>query len=154
VFSSFNLIRQDTEWGYCDLVSAQLTLTEEFGGGSLRVASVHLSRNSSWQPAVVHAVLSQSARESVVAGGDFNRTPWSWSLRIYDQIRGLDRRTHALPSWPTGARFRDTSLSTPFPVLPIDHIFASVDWRTTDVRRGPEVGSDHYPVIVELTRRP
>lgn len=153
VFSSFSLVRQDNEWAYCDFVSAQLALPNELGGGSLRVASVHLSRSSSWQPAVVQTALSQSARASLIVGGDFNRTPWSWSLRNLDQIPGLDRRTHGLPTWPTPARFEDTWLTTPFPILPIDHIFASNDWRTSRVRLGPDVGSDHYPVIVEMQRQ-
>lgn len=80
----------------------------------------------------------------LIVGGDFNSTPWSWSLRRQDKIFGLERRTRALSTWPAW---------TPAPLLPIDHVYAGTDWRTVKVSRGPRLGSDHYPVVVTLSRR-
>lgn len=39
---------------------------------------------------------------------------------------------------------------TPFPMLPIDHVYAGKGWRAVSVTRGPRLGSDHYPMVVVL----
>lgn len=96
-------------------------------------------------------VLEQFPKESLVVVGDFNSTPWSFSLRRQDRLFGLERRTRALFTWPAG-RFSDLDLAAPFPILAIDQVYAGSDWETVDVRRGPALGSDHYPVVVDLAR--
>lgn len=94
--------------------------------------------------------LGQFERDSVILGGDFNSTPWSWSLRRQDKMFALQRRTRALASWPAAGGLRLGDL--PFPILPIDHVYAGQAWKTVGVRRGPPVGSDHLPVVVTLKR--
>ena len=89
-------------------------------------------------------------KDSLIVTGDFNSTPWSWSLRRQDKALGLERRTRALASWPTGAFSRVTR--APFPVLPIDHVYAGKAWKTVKVERGPSLGSDHRPIVVTLAR--
>ena len=34
--------------------------------------------------------------------------------------------------------------------MPIDHVYAGAAWQTIMVRRGPSMGSDHYPLVVDL----
>lgn len=140
----------------CALIGVRMELPVEQGGGDLWVFSVHLPR---WPPddrvevSVAARELFQSiAGESVVVGGDFNSTPWSAGLRTFDTVRDMDRRTHALPTWPAPEQKPIGVLTPPLAVLPIDHVYASRDWRTVAVRVGPASGSDHRPVIVELTR--
>lgn len=96
-------------------------------------------------------VLDRFPKESLVVAGDMNSTPWSFSLRRQDRLFGLERRTRALFSWPAGA-FTGGRVSAPVPFLPIDHVYAGEAWRTVSVKRGPRLGSDHYPVVVELAR--
>lgn len=96
-------------------------------------------------------VLDGLPRESAIVAGDFNSTPWSFSLRRQDKRFGLDRRTHALASWPA-APFSRHRIDLPFPILPIDQVYAGSDWKTVSVARGPKLGSDHYPVVVVLRR--
>jgi endonuclease/exonuclease/phosphatase (EEP) superfamily protein YafD len=97
------------------------------------------------------AVIDTLPKGSTIVSGDFNSTPWSFSLRRQDERFGLNRRTHALPSWPA-APFSRQGIAFPFPFLPIDHVYAGSDWKTVSVKRGPKLGSDHYPVVVTLRR--
>lgn len=78
----------------------------------------------------------------MIVTGDFNSTPWSFARAREDVRNGLERRTKALPSWPT-------TVGVPF--LPIDHVYAGDDLRTVRVERGPNLGSDHYPIVAVLT---
>ncbi len=96
-------------------------------------------------------VLEAFPKESLIVTGDFNSTPWSFSLRRQDRLFGLERRTRALFTWPAG-RFSGHDFAAPFPILAIDQVYAGSDWKTVSVRRGPALGSDHYPVVVELAR--
>lgn len=89
-------------------------------------------------------------KDTLIVTGDFNSTPWSWGLRRQDKALGLERRTRALASWPGGAFSR--VVKAPFPVLPIDHVYAGKAWKTVKVERGPVLGSDHRPVVVTLAR--
>ncbi|HWU13143.1 MAG TPA: endonuclease/exonuclease/phosphatase family protein [Caulobacter sp.] len=89
-------------------------------------------------------------KDSLIVTGDFNATPWSWGLRRQDKALELERRTHALATWPTGQFIRIAK--APFPVLPIDQVYAGKAWKTVKVERGPSLGSDHRPVVAVLTR--
>jgi endonuclease/exonuclease/phosphatase (EEP) superfamily protein YafD len=94
--------------------------------------------------------VARFSKDDMVLAGDFNSTPWSWGLRRQDKALGLQRRTRALASWPSGAFSR--VVSAPFPILPIDQVYAGKAWKTVKVERGPVLGSDHRPVVVTLAR--
>ncbi|MFN3522380.1 MAG: endonuclease/exonuclease/phosphatase family protein [Phenylobacterium sp.] len=95
------------------------------------------------------AILDRFPKDTLILSGDFNSTPWSFSRRREDRAFGLERRTRALFSWPA-ARFSPLRLQLPFPFLPIDQVYAGSAWRTVEVRRGPRLGSDHFPVVAVL----
>ena len=97
---------------------------------------------------LVH-VLADLPRERTILAGDFNSTPWSFARRKWDRAFGLTRRDRALFSWPAG-RFMRRGPAAPFPILPIDHVYAGPGWATVEVRTGPRLGSDHYPVVAIL----
>ncbi len=90
--------------------------------------------------------------DSLIVGGDFNSTPWSHGLLRLDGWLGLERRTHALATWPAAPLPR-IGLKLPT-FLAIDQVYAGRVWKTVSVRRGPNLGSDHRPVVVVLTRQP
>jgi endonuclease/exonuclease/phosphatase (EEP) superfamily protein YafD len=77
--------------------------------------------------------------------GDFNSTPWSFARAREEAHSGLERRTLALASWPT-------TVGVPF--LPIDQVYAGDGLRTVRVERGPNLGSDHYPIVAILAPVP
>jgi endonuclease/exonuclease/phosphatase (EEP) superfamily protein YafD len=95
---------------------------------------------------LVRIVRSYPAATTILAG-DFNSTPWSFARRRDDSDFGLIRRTRAEFTWPVGRHH------LPFPLVPIDHVYAGSAWATVKVERGPALGSDHYPVIVTLAPR-
>ena len=102
-------------------------------------------------------MLGHFPKARMILAGDFNSTPWSFALRRQDKALGLERRTLALFSWPARNPYewpRGWRIPTPLPLIPIDQVYAGSGWRTLSVRRGPRLGSDHYPVVVTLTASP
>ena len=80
--------------------------------------------------------------DPVLTVGDFNASPWSAPMRRLVQgalgFRGED------PPWtPTWSVF------TPFAV-PIDHALCTAPLWITKRQVGPDVGSDHRPILVEV----
>ncbi len=102
------------------------------------------------QSRLLASKVARFPKDSLILTGDFNSTPWSWSLRRQDKALGLERRTHAVPSWPTGDFSR--VVAAPFPVLPIDQVYAGKAWKAVKVERGPSLGSDHRPIVAILAR--
>lgn len=77
--------------------------------------------------------------------GDLNTSMWAQHYEELVDSTGLvnARRGHGvLPSWPT---------RLPFAMIPIDHCLVSEEMTVKDIRTGPHIGSDHLPLIVELS---
>lgn len=94
--------------------------------------------------------LAQEAERFAQAGGlallagDLNTTPWARSLYLVEET--LRRANGAAPSWPNALGW--------LAVLPLDHVLASGGWQVLDSRTGPDLGSDHRPVVVRLIVAP
>lgn len=101
--------------------------------------------------AAMAADLKSLKSDDLVLAGDFNATPWAVPLRQFDRDSGLTRRTHFLPTWP-GAHVTSQLVPVAFPMLPIDHVYASPAWRTVAIERSPDLGSDHYALVATLVR--
>jgi endonuclease/exonuclease/phosphatase (EEP) superfamily protein YafD len=101
------------------------------------------------QSATLAGVVARLPRRRMILAGDFNSAPWSFRRRRDDAAFGLIRRDRALATWPAGhaGPWRGWA---PVPFLPLDHVYAGPGWATVSVRRGPRVGSDHYPLVVTL----
>jgi endonuclease/exonuclease/phosphatase (EEP) superfamily protein YafD len=96
------------------------------------------------QLAAVPAVV-RHATSPVVLLGDLNTTPWGAHFRrlvrdsgLQDSARG--RGVHA--TWPT---------VDPLLWIPIDHCLLSPSIGVVNRQVGPDIGSDHYPLIVNFT---
>jgi endonuclease/exonuclease/phosphatase (EEP) superfamily protein YafD len=80
--------------------------------------------------------------------GDFNATPWSYPFRrlmastdLIDSARGFGLEL----SYPA-----DSNLLLR---ISIDHLLHSPDFVVVDRQLGPAMGSDHFPLIVDLAVR-
>lgn len=89
-----------------------------------------------------------AGQADALLAGDLNTTPWSHAYRQLRTSTGLaDSRAGGWP-WPTWS-------AGPMPFLfavPIDHVLHGAAWRTTRHEVGPDIGSDHRPLLVELVR--
>ncbi|MGZ8216976.1 endonuclease/exonuclease/phosphatase family protein [Methylomagnum sp.] len=74
--------------------------------------------------------------------GDFNATPWSTAFTGLDNL-GWHRASGLRPTWP----FWGHGVFG----IPIDHVIASSQWRLLGNTVGPDIGSDHYPILVRLS---
>lgn len=81
--------------------------------------------------------------------GDLNCTPWSPYFRkllAESQLRDSRNGFGNQPSWPTSAKISMFGTMR----IPIDHALVSRDITVVNRRVGPFVGSDHFPIIVDL----
>ncbi len=86
-------------------------------------------------------IAGETADTPLIVAGDLNATPWSSAL-IGLERHALLRTTGFAPTWPRAGRGAIG--------IPIDHVLASRHWRRGASSRGPDIGSDHFPVRVAL----
>ena len=81
--------------------------------------------------------------------GDLNASPWSSPFRGLVSEGGLRNSQIGFGLQPS------FSANTIFPLrVPIDHLLHSDDLRVRDRRLGPALGSDHFPLVVDLEYAP
>lgn len=121
--------------------------------GPYHVFGVHTRAPTNGPRAIVRnehlAALAELTRKTggtVIAGGDFNITPWSPYWRKFAKYNGLleARRGMALaaswPEWLPG-KLR----------IPIDHILVSPGVNVLGVGVGEATGSDHLPIVADIS---
>jgi endonuclease/exonuclease/phosphatase (EEP) superfamily protein YafD len=96
---------------------------------------------------IVAKRVRQSGRPSVVCG-DLNDVAGSDVNRLFQNISGLlDPRI--------GRGFYNTHPTyLPFLRAPVDHVFHSHEFRLVTLERLPDMGSDHFPILIELCYEP
>lgn len=124
----------------------------DWRGLPVTVLGVHLNwplgpRNSAFRNEELAGVVAfaKTQQGPLLVAGDFNLTPWSEYFRdalaasgLHDAARGFGLAR----SWP--AQFAPLAIR-------IDHCLLSPHWRSVSVRRGPWLGSDHLPVVADLS---
>lgn len=129
-------------------IAATLTVSEH----SVRVIGVHtcwpLGRAVSAernQQLLQLAGLARATSVPLVVAGDLNISPFSphyQSLIATSGLRSAARSTPWQPTWPT---------FLPPGGIHIDHVLVSGLISVRRFRRGPAIGSDHLPVLADLT---
>lgn len=113
--------------------------------------SAWFHRRNAYYRKLANYIVENPPGAPFILAGDFNTTPWSpvfrnllrrTGLRDTAKARGIQPTWYAFPSLVAG--------------LPIDHILASNRIRVVERRIGPEIGSDHRPVILDfrIARKP
>lgn len=118
------------------------------GGRTYRVGSLHLA----WpfmpqaQATNVDWLIDSVARwrEPLILGGDFNLSPWSYKLNKLTWQTGLTRHGLWGASWPAPRGI------IPRGIVLIDNVLTSPEIAGETFVTGPDVGSDHLPIIATL----
>ncbi len=117
------------------------------GRGALRVVGLRTIYPYHPQAHVRHfdwlasSKLFDASGPSTALIGDFNATPWSFRFNRLARARGLKRHgTGIAASWPSG----------PLPLLLIDNVVTTPDIRSVSFSIGPDIGSDHRPVVATV----
>ena len=124
--------------------------TLEKGGRTIRFIGVHPvppsgEENSRYRNAdlLAYANLAAETTDPVLLIGDLNASPWSRGMRILTQdgrLRLGKASTAMKPTWMVDTLLR----------IPIDHALAKRPLSITNKTIGPEVGSDHRPILIDV----
>lgn len=80
----------------------------------------------------------------VIVAGDLNDVAWSATARLFRQISGLkDPRVGR-------GMFNTFNARHWFVRWPLDHVFVSTHFELRKLQRLPDMGSDHFPLLVEF----
>ena len=77
--------------------------------------------------------------------GDLNATPWSWPFRHLASVGDLRNSQNGFGLQPSFSTMSNVIFR-----VPIDHLLHSESIRVRDRRLGPALGSDHFPLIVDV----
>jgi endonuclease/exonuclease/phosphatase (EEP) superfamily protein YafD len=91
---------------------------------------------------------AQASRAPTIVAGDLNDVGWSQTTRLFQQISGLLD--------PRRGRGLYATYHADYPILryPLDHLFHSREFRLRRLAVLDHFGSDHFPLLVELSYEP
>jgi endonuclease/exonuclease/phosphatase (EEP) superfamily protein YafD len=97
---------------------------------------------------VVGRAIGRTGPRPTVVAGDLNDVAWSPTTELFLHLSGLlDPRV--------GRGFFNSYHADHWLIrYPLDHVFHSNDFELVELRRLPHIGSDHFPVLVELCYQP
>jgi endonuclease/exonuclease/phosphatase (EEP) superfamily protein YafD len=97
---------------------------------------------------IVGKLIQEAPDEPTVVAGDLNDVAWSQSSQLFARLASLldPRRGRGF--------YNSYNAKNPFLRYPLDHGFHSHHFRLVALERLPKIGSDHYPMLVELSYEP
>ncbi len=130
-------IRATLPFGHCPVALLATHPLPPGDAGNLLLRDLHLKAIAKW---------ASASPSPVIVLGDLNCTPWAPAFRtllregnLIDTARGLSSTWPVTPWWLR---------------IPLDHCLVSPTFTVTDHRIGPDIGSDHFPVLVPLALLP
>ncbi len=97
---------------------------------------------------VVGKRIAKNGDQPTIVAGDLNDVAWSPTSQLFLRLSGLlDPRM--------GRGFYNSyNASNPLFRFPLDHVFHSNHFRLVQLRRCESIGSDHFPMLIELSYEP
>ncbi|MCE2528110.1 MAG: endonuclease/exonuclease/phosphatase family protein [Actinomycetia bacterium] len=155
VFSTLTLTRvrplEVTSHGWAESEARAMEVVVSLGDTEVTLFGIHPlaptnPRRTSLRDAQFAFVAkwARGSRGPTVVTGDFNATPWShvFAPLIDAGLRNSQRGYGLAPSFPTNGNFLAR--------VPIDHLLHSPHLAVADRWLGPDLGSDHLPLVVDL----
>lgn len=93
---------------------------------------------------IVGRSIGDGENEPTIVAGDLNDVAWSETSELFVRLSGLlDPRV--------GRGFYNSyNANNPLFRYPLDHVFHSTHFKLVRIERLPPVGSDHFPILIEL----
>jgi endonuclease/exonuclease/phosphatase (EEP) superfamily protein YafD len=142
--------------GVVNLSDPQVRAVIDVGGREVVVQGVHAmppvsADHLAEQTRLVEWVAQFAAgeRRPLVVCGDLNATPESASLRRLRRAGLVD--AHAAAGRGRGCTWPALGPLRFVPGIRIDHVLTKGGLRCTELRVGPEVGSDHLPIVARVS---
>jgi endonuclease/exonuclease/phosphatase (EEP) superfamily protein YafD len=97
---------------------------------------------------VVGKLIQEAPDAPTVVAGDLNDVAWSPTSQLFARLASLldPRRGRGF--------YNSYNANNPFLRYPLDHVFHSHHFRLVALERLPNIGSDHFPMLVELSYEP
>lgn len=148
---SLRMLAQDTRVGELAVFGEWTSAGQRFG-----LAGVHPDKpDKEWKVRNRRSYLGEVAQwcdararasDPVVVIGDFNATPWSASMKAFTRdtrLRNTSQGTIFGATWNVWEPHR----------LLIDHALLSSRWTLLSREVGPDIGSDHRPLLIRAALR-
>jgi endonuclease/exonuclease/phosphatase (EEP) superfamily protein YafD len=157
IFGTLVLTRHDVEavsYGFAETQprAIALELQPEGWPAVVKVLSSHpLAPTTAERAALRDAQLAFAAEwagqqeGAFVVVGDLNASPWSWQFRRLTADGGMKNSQIGFGLQPSFPATSNVLLR-----VPIDHLLHSEALHTRDRRLGSPLGSDHFPIVVDL----
>ena len=153
VFSRFELLEPRVEFLVEDDVPSVHTRVRLPSGVEVTLHALHPrppepihDQDSAARDAELVLVGRRVAEEEgpVIVAGDLNDVAWSDTSELFVRLSGLLD--------PRAGRGFFNSFNAQHPLFryPLDHVFHSTHFKLVRIARLPDVGSDHFPILIEL----